>query len=96
MTPEQILVAILATINIFAFIVMGNDKRKSTKGGNTERIPEGLIFYMAAAFGSLGVFLGMQVFRHKTKKWYFQLGIPLLILQNLATLYLATQTYQLL
>jgi uncharacterized membrane protein YsdA (DUF1294 family) len=30
----------------------------------------------------------MLSFRHKTKKWYFQIAIPLLILQNLATLYL--------
>lgn len=53
-----------------------------------DRTPEGLLFFMAAAFGSIGVYAGMLTFRHKTKKWYFQLGIPLLILQNLATAYL--------
>lgn len=85
---EQVILAILAAINIFAFLVMMNDKGKSIRGGNTERTPEGLIFFIAAAFGSIGVYTGMLTFRHKTKKWYFQLGIPLLILQNLATLYL--------
>lgn len=88
MHTTQILIGIFAAINIFAFLVMMNDKRKSIRGGNTERTPEGLLFFMAAAFGSIGVYAGMLTFRHKTKKWYFQLGIPLLILQNIATLYL--------
>lgn len=87
----QILIAIYAAINIFAFVVMGNDKRKSIRGGNIERTPEGLLFFIAAAFGSLGVYAGMLTFRHKTKKWYFQIGIPLLILENSATLYLVKE-----
>ena len=53
-----------------------------------DRTPEGLLFFMAAVFGAIGVYAGMFTFRHKTKKWYFLLGIPLLILQNLTTLYL--------
>ena len=88
MIPAHILLIALAIINSFTFFVMGNDKRKSIRGGGADRTPEGLLFFMAAAFGAIGVFAGMQTFRHKTKKWYFQLGIPLLILQNLATLYL--------
>lgn len=88
MYTEQILLAILAAINILAFFITGSDKRKSMRGGNPERTPEGLLFFMAIIFGAVGVYLGMLTFRHKTKKWYFQLGIPLLILQNLATLYL--------
>ena len=91
MNIENILIATFAAMNIFAFVVMGNDKRKSMNGGNPDRTPEGLLFFLAAAFGSLGVYVGMLTFRHKTKKWYFQLGIPLLILQNLATLYLINQ-----
>lgn len=88
MYTEQILLAILAAINILAFFIMGSDKRKSMRGGNPDRTPEGLLFFLATAFGSLGVYLGMLTFRHKTKRWYFQLGIPLLILQNFAILYL--------
>lgn len=84
---QQILIGIFAAINIFSFFVMASDKRKSMQGGNPERTPEGLLFFLAAAFGSAGIYTGMLTFRHKTKKWYFQLGIPLLILQNLATLY---------
>ena len=87
----QILLGILAIINIAAFIMMGNDKRKSMQGGNPERTPEGILFFAAGAFGATGIYLGMQVFRHKTKRWYFQLGIPLLIIENLATLYTIQQ-----
>ncbi len=87
MNIEQILIGIFAAINITSFFIMMNDKRKSMKSGNPGRTPEGLLFFMATAGGALGVYLAMLTFRHKTKKWYFQLGIPLLILQNLATLY---------
>jgi uncharacterized membrane protein YsdA (DUF1294 family) len=88
MNIEYILMGIFIAINIFAFFIMMNDKRKSMQGGERDRTPEGLLFFLAAAGGSLGVYAGMLTFRHKTKKWYFQLGIPLLILQNLTTLYL--------
>jgi uncharacterized membrane protein YsdA (DUF1294 family) len=87
MTILELLIAAFALINLVAFFLMWQDKRKSLQGGNVERTPEGLIFLMAAAFGSLGVFLGMHAFRHKTRKWYFQVGIPLLIIQNVATVY---------
>lgn len=72
-------------INLVAFFVMMLDKIKSRKN-NAERISEGMLFFMATAFGSLGVYTGMFIFRHKTKKWYFLVGIPLLIIQNLAFL----------
>jgi len=74
---------------------MAYDKRKAIRGGTIERTPEGFIFFLAALFGSIGVYAGMLVFRHKTQKWYFQLGIPLLILQNFATLYLAREFFAL-
>ena len=85
----QIIIGFLLISNAGSFIVMATDKRKSMVGNNTQRTPEGFIFFLAIAFGSIGVYLGMLAFRHKTRKWYFQLGIPLLILQNFTTLYLA-------
>ncbi|HCU70361.1 MAG TPA: DUF1294 domain-containing protein [Candidatus Moranbacteria bacterium] len=72
--------------NVIAFFVMLWDKARSRKK-NAERISEGMLFFMATAFGSVGVFAGMFVFHHKTRKWYFILGIPLLIAQNMAFLY---------
>lgn len=62
------------------------DKRRSRKQG-AERISEGMLFFMAAAFGSIGVLIGMYFLHHKTQKWYFVLGIPLLVLENGVTLY---------
>jgi len=75
------------SINLVAFLVMLMDKKKAAKSG-VERISEAMLFFFAAAFGALGIYLGMLVLRHKTRKWYFMAGVPLLILQNLSFLYL--------
>jgi uncharacterized membrane protein YsdA (DUF1294 family) len=83
-----VLVGLLFAINLLAFFVMVNDKHRSTRDNTTDRIPEGILFFIAAAFGAVGVYIGMFLLRHKIRKWYFLLGIPLLIFQNLATLYL--------
>jgi uncharacterized membrane protein YsdA (DUF1294 family) len=74
-----------ATINLGAFLVMAWDKRQSRRTG-AERISEGLLYFMATAFGALGVFLGMFAFRHKTRTWYFLIGIPLALAGNLTLL----------
>jgi uncharacterized membrane protein YsdA (DUF1294 family) len=73
-------------VNATAFLVMLWDKSRSRQKG-AERISEGMLFFMATIFGSVGVLAGMFAFRHKTRKWYFILGIPLLIVQNCAFLY---------
>jgi len=67
---------------------MLHDKRISNRHDANVRIPEGVMFFMATIFGSIGIYAGMFVFRHKTRKWYFVIGIPLLLIQNLATLYI--------
>lgn len=81
------IIAPFIVINIIAFVIMWIDKTKSAIHG-APRISEGMLFFLATIFASLGVYAGMFVFRHKTKKWYFLLGIPLLVLENLATVYL--------
>lgn len=91
MYTQQIFISTFALINLISFFVMANDKARAIRGSNTERIPEGLMFFMATVFGGVGVYVGMLIFRHKTRKWYFKLGIPLLILQNLATLYVISE-----
>lgn len=72
-------------MNLLAFLLMLLDKNKSKKA-NAERISEGMLFFMATAFGSVGVWAGMLAFHHKTRKWYFAIGIPLLMLENSAFL----------
>ncbi|NTW15122.1 MAG: DUF1294 domain-containing protein [Candidatus Moranbacteria bacterium] len=82
---------IYAVLNAAAFFVMAADKARA-RGGESERISEGMMFFLAAAFGALGVFAGMFAFRHKTRKWYFLVGIPLVLFENLAALHLILTT----
>ncbi len=77
--------AVFAFMSLLSFFIMWWDKAQSRKSG-ADRVSEGMLFFLAACFGSLGVLLGMFAFRHKTRKWYFILGIPLLIAQNIALL----------
>lgn len=85
MNQMTFLLALFAFVNVVAFLIMGWDKRQSRRTG-ADRISEGLLFFMSIAFGALGVFVGMFVFRHKTGRWYFLIGIPFAFLQNLALL----------
>lgn len=85
-TKTLILGIVFFVINLSALSVMVIDKIKSQK--NSRRISEGMIFFMATAFGSFGVYAGMFAVRHKTRKWYFLIGIPLLMIQNCTFLYI--------
>lgn len=69
-------------INLIALIIMGIDKRKAIKGAY--RIPEATLFCAALLGGALGATLGMRIFRHKTKHWYFVVGMPLIFFAQLA------------
>ena len=71
---------ILLLINLFSFVLVGIDKRKSIRG--TERIPEAWLFFIAVFFASAGVFFGMLIFRHKIRKAYFPIGIGFLLLEQ--------------
>lgn len=93
MNVETILGGVFGVITLLSFFIIAYDKQQARKGNSTERISEGLLFFMATAFGSVGVYAGMLVFRHKTQKWYFQIGIPLLIIENLALLYVIREFF---
>ncbi len=68
----------ILVINVVAFVLFGVDKRKAKKG--QWRISENTLLLAAATGGSIGAFIGMKVFRHKTKKIKFFIGIPLLFI----------------
>lgn len=73
----------LAVINLTGFALMGIDKRKAVR--HLWRVRESTLFLIALAGGSIGSILGMRVFHHKTRHWYFAYGMPaILILQILA------------
>lgn len=70
----------LAIINIIAYLVMSDDKRRAKQ--RKERIPERTLFLLAAIGGSLGILLAMNLKHHKTKHVSFIVGVPLLLLLN--------------
>ena len=67
----------LVIINAIGFVSMLVDKQKARCGA--WRIPEKTLMCIAAIGGSLGSFLGMQLFRHKTRHPKFYIGIPVLL-----------------
>lgn len=78
---QTILIIYLVVINIVGFIIMGVDKRKAINGA--WRIPEKTFFIISAVGGSVGSLLGMFIFRHKTKHWYFVVFIPLILIAQI-------------
>ena len=75
-------------MNVIGLAVMGIDKSKAKK--NKWRIPEKTLFLVSLLGGSIGTLLGMYAFRHKTKHWYFVIGMPaILILQVALVIYLS-------
>lgn len=68
----------LIFINTLGFILMGVDKRRAIS--HKYRISEKRLFQTAVIGGSLGCWIGMYFFRHKTKHWYFVCGIPVIFI----------------
>lgn len=77
-----LLLAWAAFWNFWAFGLMGIDKARARKA--KRRIPEKRLFLSAALGGALGAMLGMRLFHHKTLHRSFTLGMPALLLFNLA------------
>ena len=80
--PAGWLAVYLAVINLATFIVYGADKRRARKG--KWRVPERTLFLLPLLGGSVGALLGMLVFHHKTRHWYFVWGIPAILLAQIA------------
>ena len=82
MKRTTILFCYLLLVNAGAFFLMGLDKYKARK--NLWRIPEKTLFLSAILGGSIGSILGMQIFRHKTKHASFVIGMPCILLLQIA------------
>lgn len=72
-------------VNIVEYALFGLDKKRAIR--RKWRVPEALLLFVAFMGGSLGGILAMVTFRHKTKKLKFKLGMPLLLILNLAAAY---------
>ena len=81
-TPAGALAVWLIAINLVTFAVYGADKRRARRGA--WRVPEKTLFLLPLLGGSVGALLGMRVFRHKTKHWYFVWGVPAILLAQAA------------
>ncbi len=78
MNVITLIIIYLAVINFISFTVMGIDKLKARK--RAWRIPEATLFVLAVIGGSVGSIIGMHLFRHKTRHWYFLYGMPAILL----------------
>lgn len=68
--------------NLVGIAVMGIDKSRARR--RAWRIPEKTLFAVSLLGGSIGTWAGMYLFRHKTKHWYFVVGMPLILILQIA------------
>ena len=74
----------LAGMNVLTFLVFAADKRKAVKKGPRIRIV--VLLGLAFLGGSIGALLGMYRLHHKTKKNYFTVGVPLMLVMQVSIL----------
>lgn len=79
---QIVITCVFAVMTVLGFVVMGIDKAKAKEG--KWRIKEAALFAFAILFSGVGTTLGMYVFRHKTKHWYFAVFFPILALVDIA------------
>lgn len=78
----MIILIYLLTINLVAFVLFGIDKWKAEK--QKWRIPESTLLSLAALGGSIGAWIGMKVWHHKTLHKKFKYGVPAIFILQIA------------
>ena len=78
---QEAVIYYLVIINIITFLVYGIDKWKARK--TMWRIREASLLMLAVLGGSIGAWLGMKVWHHKTQHKKFRYGIPVIIIIQL-------------
>lgn len=76
--PLKNILIYFLVMNIITFLLMGYDKHEAKV--NQWRISEKALFLFCLFGGSIGGICGMYAFRHKTQKWYFKIGFPLILI----------------
>ena len=82
LTVWQFPALLILILSFLSFCLFGIDKWKAQRG--RWRISEKTLLLSAALFGAPGAFLGMRIFHHKTKHWYFQVFVPMFLILQLA------------
>ena len=80
----KILATYLLAVNVAAFALMGADKHRAKK--ERWRIKERTLFLPVILGGGLSGTLGMRLFHHKTRHWYFKFGFPALLIAQIVLL----------
>ena len=88
MTTKQIIIIYLIVINVVTFFLYGIDKWKAKR--SKWRIPEVTLLGLAVIGGSIGAWLGMKVWHHKTQHKKFKYGLPLILLAQIALIALTS------
>ena len=75
----------IIVISFITFIIFGVDKKRARR--HEWRISEKVLFALAIIGGSIGAIIGMIAFHHKTKKWYFRIGMPVILAVQIAAVW---------
>ena len=67
----------IGVMSVITLILYGADKAKAKK--HAWRIKEAVLLLFGLFGGALGGLIGMEIFRHKTRHWYFRYGLPLIM-----------------
>ena len=82
---EIIIYTFIAILNVITFLIYAIDKWKAKK--NRWRIPESILLLLAVLGGSIGAWLGMKIWHHKTMHKKFKYGIPLILVLQIGALF---------
>ena len=74
----ELLLYYFVCVNVLTFFVYGIDKWQARQG--KWRISEATLLLFAVIGGSIGAWLGMRVWRHKTMHKKFKYGIPAILM----------------
>lgn len=88
MTAKQIIIIYLIAINSITFFLYGIDKWKAKR--SKWRIPEATLLGLAIIGGSLGAWIGMRMWHHKTMHKKFKYGLPLILIVQISLVLLTS------
>ena len=88
MTIKEIVIVYLVVINMATFLTYGIDKWMAKK--SLWRIREASLLGLAVLGGSIGAWLGMKVWHHKTMHKKFKYGIPLILVVQIVIVLLTS------
>lgn len=77
-----VLLIYVLTVSFYSAAITCTDKRLAVKGGR--RIPEKKLFGAALLGGAAAMYITMRIIRHKTMHKRFMIGLPLIILIQIA------------